>query len=280
MPNLTDYSALKGRRILVIADSPMNRYTAKTYLEEVGCIVREAESITDALEKLVSKGYGHLYDAILTDDQVHGMTAFEFLDAVKGIFSIKNIPIIIMVSVIGSISLQHSIIKGFDGYITKPYRRNDFLDGVARLFDEKQVDITQEREVGIKQSSDNNSIKILLVEDNEINRDFFVQLLTRIGLSCDVAVNGEEAVKAYKNDNNYDIIFMDCEMPVMNGYEATSRIRAEEEGEKHTVIIAVTGNAMKDDMERCLIAGMDDYISKPFNVEQVLKKIQKYENTI
>lgn len=118
-------------------------------------------------------------------------------------------------------------------------------------------------------------LKILLVEDLEMNRTFFIKFLERKGLGCDVAVNGEEAVRAC-GEKNYDIIFMDCQMPVMDGYEAARRIRAFEGEKRHAVIIAMTACAMKGDMDRCLEAGMDEYMSKPFKLQELVIMLEKY----
>ncbi len=118
-------------------------------------------------------------------------------------------------------------------------------------------------------------LKILLVEDNEINKKFFIKLLSKYYLSCDVATNGQDSVNACAK-KKYDVIFMDCQMPVMDGYEATRQIRSMEGRKKHTVIIALTAFAMRDDADKCLEAGMDDYLSKPINGEQLLKILNKY----
>ena len=126
-----------------------------------------------------------------------------------------------------------------------------------------------------QESNYNNKLKILLVEDNEINRILFIKLLKKKGLSCDIAIDGEEAVRACV-DKNYNMIFMDCQMPVMDGYNATRQIREAEGSRKHTVIIAMTAYAMQGDEEKCLKAGMDDYISKPFSLVNLMKMLQKH----
>lgn len=118
-------------------------------------------------------------------------------------------------------------------------------------------------------------IKILLVEDNEINRRFFIKLLNIRNLFCDEACNGEEAVEAFAN-RDYDLVFMDCQMPVMDGYEATRQIRILEGEGRHTVVIAMTAFAMEGDAEKCYEAGMDDYLSKPINLQNVLDMLQQY----
>ncbi len=134
---------------------------------------------------------------------------------------------------------------------------------------------TMENKSEIHEAIYDKKLKILLVEDNEINRRFFDKFLTNRNLFCDIACNGEEAVKAC-TIKKYDLIFMDCQMPVMDGYEATRQIRIQEGEEKHTVIIAMTAFAMEGDADKCYEAGMDDYISKPISKEKVLEILQKY----
>jgi signal transduction histidine kinase/CheY-like chemotaxis protein/HPt (histidine-containing phosphotransfer) domain-containing protein len=123
-----------------------------------------------------------------------------------------------------------------------------------------------------------SDLRILLVEDNEINRRFFINSLKLIGLSCDIAVNGLEALNACEI-KDYHIIFMDCQMPEMDGYEATRKIRQLEAGSKRTTIIAMTAHSMKGDANECFKAGMDDYLSKPFVFEQMVEMLQKHSKT-
>lgn len=131
--------------------------------------------------------------------------------------------------------------------------------------------IVKENEDG---DEDSNGLKILLVEDNKINQMIFVKFLKKQGLICDVAVNGLEAVEACKQ-KSYDIIFMDCQMPEMDGYEATKQIRKMEGDSIHAEIIAMTAYAMKGDAEKCIEAGMDAYMSKPINFEQLTNLLAK-----
>jgi two-component system sensor histidine kinase/response regulator len=120
---------------------------------------------------------------------------------------------------------------------------------------------------------------ILLVEDNEMNRKIILMSLKNNGLLCDTAVNGYEAVKAVK-DKKYDIIFMDCQMPVMDGYESTREIRQIDKIGNNIVIIAMTANALEGDKEECLKAGMDDYISKPIDFELMFNMIKSYSTKL
>lgn len=120
-------------------------------------------------------------------------------------------------------------------------------------------------------------ISVLLVEDNMVNRKLAVLILERIGCQVDIAVNGSEGVEKFRS-GTYQAIFMDCQMPVMDGYAATRAIRQLEAGASHVPIIAVTANAMKGDKEKCLECGMDDYISKPIRPTDLQGAVSRWCN--
>lgn len=117
--------------------------------------------------------------------------------------------------------------------------------------------------------------RILLAEDNEINRKLIIYALKSKNMACDVAVNGEEALMLFLK-KDYDVILMDCQMPVMNGYESALKIREAEGEKKHTGIIAMTANVAESEKEKCLRSGMDNYISKPIDFNIMFKMIDNY----
>jgi CheY-like chemotaxis protein len=123
--------------------------------------------------------------------------------------------------------------------------------------------------------AERESSRVLLAEDNEINQRITLRLLQKLGLSADAVVNGREAVEAMAK-KSYDLILMDCQMPVMDGFEATAVIRNREGSERHTPICALTANAMAGDRERCLAGGMDDYISKPVSLDKLQVAIERW----
>lgn len=133
---------------------------------------------------------------------------------------------------------------------------------------DNSINITKENEFA-------ENTKILIVEDTDLNCKFISTFLENIGLSCEAVFEGEHAVEAFKT-KKYDLILMDCQMPIMDGYEATKEIRKIEGGVSHTPIIAMTANVMNIDREKCYKAGMDDYISKPINTNELLSLIKKY----
>ncbi len=272
------YNLLKGKRIMIVDDNKMNRQIARIYLEEVGCMVLEASSAADSISKMV-KEEGLIYNAVLIDFSMPNMDGYDLAAALKVIQSTKHIPLILLSSmgIVGG--HDQAKINGFCGYLSKPYRRKELLDTVLAAIEGKKYNNLEERTAVMKTIPYNRKrskeVKILLVEDNDINRKFFVKMLEMIELTCDVCTNGAEAVRAFK-ENTYDIIFMDCQMPLIDGYEATKQIRLLEEGDKRTTVIALTAYAMKEDAKKCMDAGMDDYLSKPVNFNQVTEMIQKY----
>ena len=117
--------------------------------------------------------------------------------------------------------------------------------------------------------------RLLLAEDNRINQKVVLAILRNYGFSCETVSNGEDAVN-YAKKQPYHIILMDCDMPILNGYEATGLIRKNESGDWHTNIIALTASTMKGDREKCLAAGMDDYLAKPIESQALVKLLEKY----
>ena len=179
---------------------------------------------------------------------------------------------------------------GFAAYMTKPARPSALLDALAAAWSNREgrdeaVRITPSRVTA--QASMNGGqgasmkfpgVRVLLVEDNTINQRVARLLLERIGARVDLAGNGEEAVQMTKQCP-YDLVFMDCQMPVMDGYEATARIRQLDSAGRRVPIVAMTANAMQGDRDKCLAVGMDDYVTKPLRSERLEEAIAKWTHT-
>ena len=271
------FEKLDGVNILIVDENTNNREIVSSYFKGTGLKVFEAKDAGSAITTIISNASTKNKISIaIIDYQMHGMSGYELAATLKSMPLANDIKLILLSSETkigdGKSAKQH----GFLGYLSKPVRRDDLLSCIAIVLglekedEEKQEVVTKHMVKEVK-----NALKprILLVEDNEINRKIVISMLKSHDMTCDVAVDGSEALKAV-SEKDYDIVFMDCQMPVMDGYESTSKIRLFEGDKKHTTIIAVTANAMEGDCAKCMEAGMDDYISKPINFDIMFNMIE------
>ena len=207
---------------------------------------------------------------------------------------IKNEPaikdtILIMFTSIGKRGDARRISEiGFEAYLTKPLKQSQLYHCLLTLLNDGTGKVRKKQLVTRHTIAEERREKtrILLVEDNIVNQKVARKMLQKFGCKVDCVANGKEAVVAVKSIP-YDMVFMDCQMPEMDGYEATAAIRkagSEERGAQNDIsripIIAMTANAMKGDRKKCLDAGMDDYISKPVNATKLKEAIDKWGQTI
>lgn len=275
-----EFKLLEGVNILVVDDNASNRRIISSYLEGTGCRVIEADGASGAITAILANdNTGNRIDLALIDYQMNIMNGFELAAALKAIPCAKAIKLVMLSSSAQQGEATKAKEYGFAAYLSKPMKREELLDCMALVLGLKQETVNQEQIITkyvVNESIDAAKPKILIVEDNEMNRKIVNLMLTRHNYSCDIAVDGLEALEAVKK-KEYDVVFMDCQMPVMDGYESTRQIRAFEGAKKHTRIVAMTANAMEGDMEKCLVAGMDDYLSKPVNFELMFKMIQQHD---
>lgn len=170
--------------------------------------------------------------------------------------------------------------ESFAGYINKPVQPSTLYDIVAEVLRPPPVGgavkvlvtrhtLSEQRLVKSRES------RVLLAEDNPVNQRIVIRLLEKLGVPADVVGNGREAVDAMTK-RTYDLVLMDCQMPEMDGFEATAIIRNNERNDRHTPICALTANAMEGDRERCLAAGMDDYVSKPVGLDELKARVDRW----
>lgn len=278
-PAVFEFSALDNKNILIVDDNQNSRKVISAYLGKTGSNVMEVDAGDKAVRLLLSRaGSGLKFDIVLVDYQMPGMNGYQFAEALQAIPLLNDVKLILLTSAARKGDAVLAGERNFAGYLSKPIKREELLDCISMV-------------LGIKKASQDNSLlitrhvvneakmalqpKILLAEDNETNRKLIITILKQKGLNCDVAENGLEALKACL-ERNYDIILMDCQMPVMDGYETTVKIRESESGRKHTPIIAMTAYAMEEDRQKCFAAGMDDYISKPIDFNLLFQIIDKH----
>ncbi|MDF1882569.1 response regulator [Sulfurimonas sp. SAG-AH-194-C21] len=268
------YKYFNNKRVLIVDDNPVWHTILGNILEKFGIEVESALSGEDAIEILCDNSIG--YDLILMDWNMPGLNGIETTQSIRECTLIKKIPTVIMVSAIR----QESIVKlsqevGIDIFIQKPVNPsvfNDILSGlfsgdVAVKYGNSKKHISLEKELSTLRGS-----KILLTEDNDTNQEIILGLLQNSGIEIDIANNGQEAVDAFK-ENEYALLLMDVHMPIMDGLEATRIIR---EQNKEIPIIALTANAMIEDVQKTQAAGMNEHLNKPIDVEKLYATLLKY----
>ncbi|MEW6003413.1 MAG: response regulator, partial [Nitrospirota bacterium] len=274
------FAVLKGTRVLIADDNETNRIILVKMLEGFDC---RAEAVSSGAEAIATlKKAASLKDPfkiLLVDMMMPGMDGAHATIIIKNSAEIKDTSIIILTSLgsRGDVAYMHSI--GCDGYLVKPVKQMLLIDAISAVITGKTTEKSGATGSMVTRHSITEKklqfIKMLLAEDNQINQKIVVKTLGKAGYNIDVVQNGREAVEAAER-NEYDIIFMDVQMPIMDGYEATKAIRSKEGISKHTAIIAMTAHAMEGDRERCIQAGMDDYISKPIDWQNMFKIIRKW----
>src|SRR5665648_753952 len=273
-----EYASLENVNVLIVDDNDNNRKIVRSYLEDAGCEIMEAQSGDKAIAAILNNAYTeNKIQLVLVDYQMPGMNGYQLATTLNTIPSTKDLKLILLTSAAQECDATKAREQGFSGYLTKPIRRGELLNCMAIVLGLKRDTEESQQVVTIYTHRENQSVlkpKILLVEDNEVNRKLIIATLRSHEMTCDVAMDGNEAYQVVLK-KDYDIVFMDCQMPVMDGFEATERIRNAEGSNKHTKIIAMTANAMAGDRAKCLRVGMDEYISKPIDSEIMFKMIEE-----
>ncbi len=282
-PGVESLPDIAGRRILVVDDNATNRRLLAILLDGWGCEHLEASNGPEALDCLrEAQLRGEPFHIALLDMHMPDMDGEELGKTIKGDPSISETLLVMLTSLgrRGDASRLES--SGFSAFLTKPVRERHLRDCLASVL---AMDVKgDQREQGRKfitrhtiAEDRRRKIRILLAEDNTMNQMVALKMLEKLGCHADVAANGKEVLDALKS-TRYDLILMDCMMPEMDGYEATRIIRDKaSEAPSHDIpIIAMTAHAMKGDREKCLDAGMDDYISKPFRPMELAVAIERW----
>lgn len=271
----TEDLALKGIRVLVVDESEIVRSFLEQNLTRHHMQCHAVRNGTDALSELRRvKTEMHQYGLIIMDI---GATDENGIDLSRRIHadSPTNAARILVLDRYNSPSAVTP--QGVDATLGKPLRLDRLLDAIKQLLNEKEEneDNQQESSTSSTQSSVlNKEFRILVAEDNRTNQMVAAGMLAMNGCKCEFAANGRIAMEAARA-NRYDLILMDCSMPEMDGYEATAHIRNYEESAGHrTPIVAMTANTQRGDAEKCLAAGMDDYLAKPITLVELRQKLE------
>lgn len=283
---------LSRLRILAVDDHPVNREVLSDMFDAWGVQHVEVDSGEAALKTLrQAVNDKQPFDVALLDFQMPGMDGVFLATAIRAEPEINNLTLLMLSSASFNDDQQRQLAQaGVAGQLLKPLRQFELRETLGNALQNK----TSETEpVIIKPASppsetktmpaftapeQSSSLRVLLAEDNEVNIEIALEMLKNLGFNVDCAMNGAEAV-AMHSKNNYDLIFMDCQMPEMDGFEATQAIRRAETGPA-VIIIAMTAHAMAGDRERCIASGMDDYLAKPVTFMELSRVTTKYSEII
>jgi len=273
--------AFRRMRVLVVDDNATNRHILDQYLNGWGIAHITVSSGKEALEIIRNvSGSQALYDLAIIDGQMPEMDGFELARAIRADRRLATIKIIMLTSIGQDERLHASESAGeLDCSITKPVRQSHLYDRLIALTVTEKKHSTTPKSVPIESSSPEprKDVSVLVAEDNPVNRNVTAEMLEVMGYRVHTVCNGREAVEAAAN-HTFDLVFMDCQMPEMDGFAATAAIRAREKELKlpRVPIVALTAHAIAGDRERCLAQDMDDYLSKPFRQPQILAVVQQW----
>jgi len=283
LPNID----LNNLNFLIVDANQTNRKTLRSQLEMWGGSIQEASDGIEAIN-LINNSKTNFSVAFI-NRYLPKLNGTELGHKIKN-GNKKNKPRLIMMTLISERGdAKFYAEKGFDAYFPKPVTAKNLYDSLmvvlkgGQVLDEAKPLVTQHylRSLKSKRTSD---VRILIVDDNQINLEVTLGVLDGLGYSADTAADGMEAIEALKSapkDAPYHIVLMDCQMPVMDGYKASAAIRSGEFSipNKDIPIIAMTANAMQGDKEKCLMAGMNDYLSKPISRTKLIDKLEIWTNS-
>lgn len=263
-------ASIKGKRVLVVDDNATNRKVLMGQLLLCGVEPMSAASADEALALLrQARAAGRGFDAALLDHQMPDCDGAELGRVVVADETLKSTRLVLLTSS-GQRGDSHLFADiGFAGYLLKPVAQLDLTDclmlvlgNTAESWHLKSQPIVTRH--ALRAQRHQSPKRVLLAEDNLVNQKVAMRMLEKLRCHVEVVADGIATIEAWRK-GNFDLILMDCQMPGMDGYEATREIRKLEQGQRHTTIVALTANAMKGDEEKCRAAGMDDYLTKPID---------------
>jgi CheY-like chemotaxis protein len=279
---------MTGVRVLGVDNNPTNLFVLREQLNSWGLRNDSSSSVEDALNLLrAAESVGDPYQIAILDHQMPIMDGEELARTIKADAKLKTTALVLLTS--SGVRGEAARLKeaGFSACLTKPARASQLLNALMTVWDNQKRapsapfvtrhSLAQGRATifSDERTQPIFRARVLVVEDNAVNQMVAARLLEKLGCRVDVAANGREAVEMV-GLLPYDAIFMDCQMPEMDGFEATQEIRRREGTSVHRPIIAMTANAMQGDRERCLDSGMDDYISKPIRKADLTEALARH----
>ena len=269
---------LKGSHVLVVDDNATNREILREHLQGWQVDVSEAASGVQALAKMhAAAGRGEPFDLVVLDYQMPGMSGMEVVRAARAAPALRDLRVVLLSSMSRVDEDTDWRAQRVAAALTKPVRRTHLYNALNRVLMDAPSDTAVLRTLDLDgvTTAVRLGLNILLVEDNAVNQAVARGMLEQLGCEVTVAGDGEEGARVFEG-GQFDVVLMDCQMPTLDGYGATERIRAFEKSVDwpRTPVVALTANALEGDRQKCLDAGMDDYLSKPFSQEQLRKVLE------
>ena len=259
--------------VLVVDDNATNRAIVEAYLDAPGVHCETVATAIDALTTMhAAARVGEPFELVVLDGQMPEMDGIELAQAISLAPSLRAARLVMLTSTTDRRAAARD--AGIDHYLQKPVRRARLLETVA---DAMGTLLAPDPTLPVPARTEPSgaSDAVLVVEDNAVNQRVIEAMLAKRGYTVEIAANGREALTML-SVRSYALVFMDCQMPEMDGYAATAAIRGRESRTAHLPIIAMTANAMKGDRERCLAAGMDDYLAKPLRPEELDAALERW----
>lgn len=272
--------SLAGLNLLIVDDNPTNRSILLEHASEWKMQATSAENGAIALDILqIAAHSNQKFDVAIVDIRMPVMNGIELVRAIRNDAQLAHLHIIILTAFDSNDEIKRAHSLGIEHCISKPVRSNELYASIAAITsgDKSETQLHDDKIFTQKERLDANSTitaRVLLAEDNKINQEIALAMLEETAYTVTVVNNGREALLALKSEK-FDVVLMDCQMPEMDGFEASRLLREHESqtNSHRTPVIALTANAISGDKERCLLAGMDDYISKPYTRTILLRTL-------
>lgn len=269
---------LRGKRVLIVDDNQTNCEILHHYMSNWGMLTTAVSSGKDAVKVLTNSYQMHAhFDMAIIDMMMPNMDGIELAKRIREMNQSANLPLMMLTSLGMRDDASGARDIGINIFMSKPVRQTELYNAILELLGTHIKQQPIEKSLPVENFKEYADHTVLLVEDNNINQQVILHLLKTMGFNVVVANDGIEAVN-YFNDQRPDLILMDCQMPNMDGYEATGQIRSMEKSSQVAAIpiIALTANAMEGDRNRCLEAGMSDYLSKPVRRKELVEMLQQW----
>jgi PAS domain S-box-containing protein len=267
-------------RILVVDDNPAAREILVETLQPLAARTDAVSSGPEAIAAIKERDEDSPYDVIFMDWKMPGMDGLQAIRLVKNDSTLKNPPAFIVVTAFGREEVREEAeVLNVDGFLVKPVTKSMLVDSLVNVFAPEYMESMSQSTAVSEERTGLTGLRVLLAEDNEINQQIAVELLQDAGATVEVAKNGREAVEKLFSGSEipppYDLVLMDLQMPEMDGYQATRKIRSDPRFTRFP-IIAMTAHATLEERQRCLDAGMDDHVAKPIDPSLLFDTLEKY----